>query len=222
MIEDILDKLRGIYSETSENKEEAKEMLLEGLDIGTKELYNVVWEEILITIKQRMRYITLEKLKKYEKTGVKYIYHDLENHKDCELMTINFSITADVAYDYGVIYGIIEVGGIVYNFNIEELDKMLVNDGFRLFNKKLYSEEEEPSGLPYWRWDPKWGYGPERFLPTIDDVTKDKNKLVEYSLDFTVDIPKLWGKANEQSTEEKTVSDAKSKKKEKKSDSKQK
>ena len=148
--------------------------------------------------------------------------HDLENHKDYELMTIDFFITADVAYDYGVIYGIFETDGIVYNFNIEELDKMLVNDGFRLFNKKLYFREECPGGSPYWRWDSNWGYGPERFLPTIDDVTRQENNLVEYSLDFTVDIPKLWGKANEQSTEEKTVSDAKSKKKEKKSDSKQK
>ena len=50
MIEDKLDELRKIYSETSENKDEAKEMLLEDLDIGTKELYNVIWETILITI----------------------------------------------------------------------------------------------------------------------------------------------------------------------------
>ena len=41
-----------IYSKAFKNKDEAKEMLLKSIDIGSKELDDIIWETILVWTKR--------------------------------------------------------------------------------------------------------------------------------------------------------------------------
>ena len=43
-----------IYSKAFKNRDESKEMLLESIDIGTKELDDIIWETILVWTKREI------------------------------------------------------------------------------------------------------------------------------------------------------------------------
>ena len=43
-----------IYSKAFKNKDEAKEMLLKSIDIGSKELDDIIWETILVWTKREI------------------------------------------------------------------------------------------------------------------------------------------------------------------------
>ena len=43
-----------IYLKTFKNKDEAKEMLLESIDIGSKELDDIIWETIYVWTKREI------------------------------------------------------------------------------------------------------------------------------------------------------------------------